>query len=133
MPPGHPAATKPTCDAREAGVLEGRCHLVTGQGSDADVIQGRKTQICDFRPVLGAVLRGAALQECRVFPVSAADLQLKACVGAGRAGPREHQGWRFGDHFTMEGGYWGRVCKASTAQHETPGLWPLQTLTPGEQ
>lgn len=56
MPLGHPATAKPTCDACEAGVLGGGCHLVTGQGSDANVIRGRKIQTCDIRPVLSEVL-----------------------------------------------------------------------------
>lgn len=120
MLPGHPATTKPTCDARDAGVLGRGCHLVTGQGSDVDVIRGREIQMCDFCPVLGAsLLWGAALQVCRVSPVSSADLHLKARAGARRAGPPQNQGWRFGDHFTVEGGYRGRICKASTAPHET--------------
>ena len=119
--------TKPTCDASEAGVLGGRCRLVTGQGSDADVVGGRKIQICDIRPVLCAVLRGAALQVCHIFPSPSADLQPEACVGAGRAGPLENQGWLFGDHLAAEGGYWCRICKGSTAHHQSPGRVPLQT------
>lgn len=79
---GHPAATKPTCDAREASVLGGGRHLVTGQGSDIDVIRGRKIQISDFCPVLGAVLQGAALQGHCLLPASAADLDPEACAGA---------------------------------------------------
>lgn len=59
MPPAPPTAattTKPTCDASEAGVLGGRRRLVAERGSDADVVGGRIIQICDFRPVLSAVL-----------------------------------------------------------------------------
>lgn len=44
------------------------------------------------------------------FPVSSADLHLKACVGTGRAGPLENQSWVFGDRFTVERGHWGRIC-----------------------
>lgn len=73
---------KLTCDAREAGVLGGRCRLVTGVGSNADVVQGRKIQMRDFRHELRAVVQRAALQGRFIFPVSMADLQLKACAGA---------------------------------------------------
>ena len=58
-----------------------RCRLVTGAGSDADVIQGRKIQMRDFRHELRAVVQGAALQGRFIFPVSMADLQLKLCAG----------------------------------------------------
>lgn len=133
MPAGHPDATEPTCDAREAGIWSGECRLVTGQGSDIDIIWGRKTQICDVRPVLSDVRRGAGPQVYRFFPVSSADLHLKACVGTGRAGPLENQSWLFGDHFTVERGHWGRICKASITQHEILGLLRLQTLNLGEQ
>lgn len=134
MPPGHPAAPKPTCDARDAGVWGRGCHLVTGQGGDVDVIRGREIQMCDFRPVLGtSPLWEAALQVCVIPPVSSADLHLKVRAGAGRAGPPQNQGRRFGDHFTLEGGYRGWICKASTAPRETLGLPPLPTRNLGEQ
>lgn len=120
-------ALEPTCDASGAGALRGGCHLSTGHGGDADVVRGRKIQIRDFCSILSAILRGAALQVGCIVPGSTADLQLKACIGTRRAGPFENQGWLFGDHFTVEGGHGCGICKTSTAQHEVPGLLPLQT------
>ena len=85
----------------------------------------------DFRHELRAVVQRAALQGRFIFPVSMADLQLKACAGAYRAGPPKDQGGLLGDCFTVEGGHRRRVCKASTAQHEILGRLPLQTLKLG--
>lgn len=72
-PLGPPPAREPTCDAGDAGVLGGDSHLPTGQRGDAEVVRGRKIQIRDFRPVLSAVLGGAALQQCHIVPGSTAD------------------------------------------------------------
>lgn len=126
--------TKPTCDASVADAL-GREYWVgvTGQSSDTDIVRGKKIQMCDFHPVLSAILQGAALQVGLIFPSFTAHLQHEASAGARRAGPLEDQGWLFGDFLTVDGGYWCSICKASTAHREALGCAFLQTLTLGEQ
>jgi hypothetical protein len=119
-------AMEPTCDAGGAGALSGGCHLFTGQGSNADVVRGRKIQTSNFCPALSAILQGTAFQACHVIPGSTAYPQLKTCVGARRAGPLQNQGWFFGNHFTLEGGHWCGSCKARTAWHKVHGEFMIK-------
>lgn len=107
---------EPTCDAREAGVLDSSCCGPAGLRGNADVVPCRVIQTWHFGPAVGAGIWAAACQVIHCINQGpTAEPQLEAGMVARRAASCQDQAGVLRDCVAMKGNHRGKLCKVSTA------------------